>query len=157
MVRGSQLDWASSGWPLREEPTAVEQAVGGAELLRLRHPQNAFEEHCRAYVVDVLEALHCHVDVQASDGKALLLKYCASYLPKFSDSFAAELLNDQASDFALARRILADNHPLQPEMLLQLAAQQLPQSPTKAVVRKISVPLPWRDRGGAAAPKWLEN
>lgn len=101
----------------------MERAGEGAELLRLHHPEDAFEAHCRAYVVDVLAALHCHVDVQASDGKAMLLKYCASYLPKFSDSFAAELLNDQASDFALARRILADYHPLQPEMVLQLAAQ----------------------------------
>ncbi|CAJ1334824.1 unnamed protein product, partial [Effrenium voratum] len=157
LVQGSQLDWASSGWPQRERPTAVERAGEGAELLRLHHPEDAFEAHCRAYVVDILAALHCHVDVQASDGKAMLLKYCASYLPKFSDSFAAELLNDQATDFALARRILADYHPLQPEMVLQLAAQQLPQFLTKAVVKKISVPLPWRDRGGLPLPKWLAN
>ena len=155
LVEGSQLDandWSWSGWPRREGPTEVERGAGGVELLRLQHPANAFEARCRT-----CEALHCHVDVLASDGKAMLLKYCSSYLPKFSDSFAAELLNDQATDFALARRILADYHPLQPEMLLQLAAQQLPQFLTKAVVRKVSVPLPWRDRGGAALPKWLEN
>ena len=30
------------------------------------------------------------------------------YLPKFSSSFAAELLNNEASDYSLARRVLAD-------------------------------------------------
>ena len=41
----------------------------------LHHPHAA---NCRAYLVDVLQSLHCHVDVLASDGRALLLKYCAS-------------------------------------------------------------------------------
>ena len=114
LVEGSQLDandWSWSGWPRREEPTEVERGAGGVELLRLQRPANAFEARCRAYLVDVLEALHCHVDVLASDGKAMLLKYCASYLPKFSDSFAAELLNDQATDFALARKCCCSSPP----------------------------------------------
>ena len=33
LVQGSQLDWASSGWPQRERPTAVERAGKGAELV----------------------------------------------------------------------------------------------------------------------------
>ena len=69
---------------------------------------------------------------------------CApGYLPKFSSSFAQELLNDQASDFSLARRILADYHPLQPEMIMQLAAQQHPQFLCPSVLRKFVVPVPW--------------
>ena len=162
LVRNSQLDWTSSGWPVREEPTKISEASG---LLELRHPQDAHDQHCRAYLTDVLSALHCHTDVVASDGRAMILKYCASpsdacsrpdriavkhtvlpqgYLPKFSSSFAQELLNDQASGFALARRILADYHPLQPEMVMQLAAQQHPQFLCPAVVRKFVVPVPWK-------------
>ena len=74
LVVGSQLDWHSSGWPLREEPTQV-TASG---TIQLHHPRHAFERCCRAYLPDVLAALRCHVDVQASDGRAMVLKYCAS-------------------------------------------------------------------------------
>ena len=69
---------------------------------------------------------------------------CAGYLPKFSSSFAQELLNDQATDFTLARRVLADYHPLQPEMIMQLAAQQHPQFLCPGIVRKFVVPVPWQ-------------
>lgn len=136
LVLGSQLDWDRSGWPPREEPTEVDAA---SQALRLHHPGEAAEKHCRAYLPDVLQSLRCHVDVQASDGKAMLLQYCASYLPKFSDSFVQEFLQDEASDYAVARRILADYHPLQPEMVLQ----QFPQFRSKGMVRKFVCPVPW--------------
>ena len=68
------------------------------------------------------------------------------YLPKFSSSFAQELLNNHATDFSLARRILADYHPLQPEMIMQLAAQQHSQFLCPGLVRKFIVPLPWQQR-----------
>ena len=162
LVRGSQLDWTSSGWPVRSEPTKISESSG---LLELRHPQDAHDQHCRAYLTDVLAALHCHTDVVESDGRAMILKYCASslfacrwphrlvvkrtvlprgYLPKFSSSFAQELLNDQANGFTPARRILSDYHPLQPEIGMQLAAQQHPQFLCPAVVRKFVVPVPWQ-------------
>lgn len=80
LVTGSQLDWAKSGWPQREGPTAVEERRDGSQLLRLHHPSTAFQAHCRAYLPDVLQALHCHTDVLASDGRAMVLKYCASPL-----------------------------------------------------------------------------
>ena len=63
-----------------------------------------------------------HMDVQASDGRSMLLRYVATYLPKFSDAFATEWLNDHASDFAIARRVLTEYRPLEPEMVLQLAS-----------------------------------
>ncbi|CAE7275706.1 unnamed protein product [Symbiodinium sp. CCMP2592] len=150
LVLGSQLDYTSSGWPAREEPTEVSKED---QRLKLHHPREAFERCCRAYVSDVLAALRCHVDVQASDGRAMILKYCASYLPKFSSSFAAELLNNEASDYSLARRVLADYHPLQPEMVMQLAMQQHPQFICPATVRKFVVPVPWQKE----MPKLVQN
>ncbi|CAE7474952.1 unnamed protein product, partial [Symbiodinium sp. CCMP2592] len=150
LVLGSQLDYTSSGWPAREEPTEVSKED---QRLKLHHPREAFERCCRAYVSDVLAALRCHVDVQASDGRAMILKYCASYLPKFSSSFAAELLNNEASDYSLARRVLADYHPLQPEMVMQLAMQQHPQFICPATVRKFVVPVPWQKATTARYPR----
>ncbi|OLP74048.1 hypothetical protein AK812_SmicGene46525 [Symbiodinium microadriaticum] len=120
------------------------QSAKASFLAKAHSSQDAHDQHCRAYLTDVLSALHCHTDVVASDGRAMILKYCASYLPKFSSSFAQELLNDQANSFALARRILSDYHPLQPEMVMQLAAQQHPQFLCPAVVRKLVVPVPWQ-------------
>ncbi|CAE7455269.1 Pif1 [Symbiodinium pilosum] len=131
LVMASQLDYNSSGWPVRNEETRV---VTAEQRLQLHHPVDAFAKCCRAYLPDVLAALRCHVDVLASDG----------YLPKFSSSFAQELLNDQATDFTLARRVLADYHPLQPEMIMQLAAQQHPQFLCPGIVRKFVVPVPWQ-------------
>ena len=83
LVVGSQLDWDKSGWPQREGPTVVEERRDGSQLLRLHHPSTAVNAHCRAYVLDILQGLHCHVDVLASDGRALVLRYCASPLAAF--------------------------------------------------------------------------
>ena len=52
-------------------------------------------------------------------------------------------MNDTATDYALCRRILSDYHPLQPEMVLQLAAQQHPQFFSRGHVRKVSPLVPW--------------
>lgn len=56
----------------------------------------------------------------------MLLKYVATYTPKFSDSFAREWLNDEASAFSVARRVLFDYQPGEPEMWLYLFAKQFP-------------------------------
>ena len=50
------------------------------------------------------------------------------------------------TNFFLARRILSDYHPLQPEMVMQLAAQQHSQLISPGVVRKFIVPVPWGER-----------
>ena len=46
-------------------------------------------------------------------------------MAKFSDSLAHEWLNDDASDFSVARNVLTKYHPLEPEMWLQLADGKL--------------------------------
>ena len=140
LVKESQLDWQYSGWPAREGPTEYDEET---QALRLRHPDNAHRQHLRAYMPDSFGALMCHEDFQASDGRGALLKYCAGYLPKFSDSFADDLQNDQASDFHLARRVLTEYQPLEPEMFLQLAAQWFRPSFMGGTIRRIVVPLPW--------------
>ena len=64
-------------------------------------------------------------------------------MPKFSDSFVDEWLNDSASDYMIARRVLTDYHPLEPEMTLQLAMQMLPQVLASGTMRRFVTPVPW--------------
>lgn len=104
LVEGSQLDWENSGWPRQEEETKFEEGQ-----LRLHHPENAHAAHVRAWMPDVLGAMQCHMDVQAGDGRGLLLQYTAGYTSKFSDQFATSWLNEEATDYHLARKILSEN------------------------------------------------
>jgi hypothetical protein len=128
LVQDCQRSYGGSGWPLREEPSEFDSDAG---VLKLHHP--AADCHgedgrgVRAYIEEALSALGCHMDVQASDGRGMSLKYVSSYVAKFSDAFAQEWFSDQASAFSMARRILRDYHPLEPEMWLQLATQWFPQ------------------------------
>ena len=103
LVEGSQLDWGHSGWPLQEEETKFAEGH-----LCLKHPADAHGAHVRAWMPDVLGAMQCHMDVQAGDGRGLLLQYTASYTSKFSDQFATSWLNEEATDYHLARKILSE-------------------------------------------------
>ena len=49
---------------------------------------------------------------QRCDGRGMLLRYVSGYVPNFSDSFTSEWLNDAASDYSVARRVLTDYHPM---------------------------------------------
>ena len=126
------LLYSGSGWPRREQPSEYDAEAG---VLRLHHKA---ADHCtmtaggepqgiRVYVTDMLTIFKCHVDAQTSDGRGMLLRYVSGYVPKFLNSFTSEWLNDAASDYSVARRVLTDHHPLQPEMALQLAMQWFPQ------------------------------
>ena len=148
LVEGSQRSWTGSGWPRRDEPSQYDAAAG---LLRLHHSAQDFckrnkkgvPEGIRAYLPEVLASLWCHTDVQLSDGRGMLLKYCSGYVPKFSDSFTTDWLNDACSDYAVARRVLTD-HPLEPEMTLQLAMQWFPQVFAGSTLQRFRVPVPWK-------------
>lgn len=63
-------------------------------------------------------------------------------------------MNNDATDYNLCRRILSDYHPLQPEEVLQLAAQQYPQFFSDKQVRKESVPVPGE---ASELPKYVRN
>ena len=140
LVRDSQQDWDDSAWPRRDGPTVFDSATG---VLHLHHPADAHAAHVRAYLPDLLGALQCHMDVQMGDGRGLLLQYAASYNAKFSDQFATAWLNDEATDFQLARKVLMEYHPLEPEMWLQLAGQQFRQVLQTGVLRRVVVRPPW--------------
>ena len=142
IVKGSQLSWSGSGRDIQEGPSHVDEDSG---LLVLQHSEEDHAAGVRAYMPEVLGALKSHMDVQSSDGRGLLLRYCSSYVAKFSDSFAQGWLNDEASDFAVARRVLSEYHPLEPEMWLQLASFLFRPCVAGGTVRKMPPPSPWRD------------
>ncbi|CAE7857073.1 unnamed protein product, partial [Symbiodinium necroappetens] len=153
LVAGSQLDYDSSAWPLHEGPTTFDSSNG---RISLHHPRKAKAAHVRAFMPDVIAAMQCHMDVQTGDGRALLLQYVASYAAKFSDSFATSWLNDEASAYHLARRILTEYHPLEPEMWLQLGAQFFRQVIATPVMRRVSVRCPWTSQVGIWETAYME-
>ena len=146
MLRGivldSQKDWTRSGVPLREEPSAWDADRG---LALLHHSEDDHDAHIRAYFPETMEVTKCHEDVQQADGNSALLRYVATYQQKFSSSFAKEWLNDEASDYSLARRILFDHHPLEPEMWLTLFAQKFPQCVMGGTMVDMVAPVPGSD------------
>ena len=101
----------------------------------------AQERGHRAYFKETLEVTKCHQDVLHGNDQGLLLKYVATYTPKFSDSFAREWLNDEASAFSVARRVLFDYQPGEPEMWLYLFAQQF--RPCRYGGTKVTLLCPW--------------
>ena len=96
LVLGSQPARGDSGWPVHEGPSDVVPETG---KLRLHHTALDASIGLRVYFPLITVALKgAHQDALQADGRGLLLKYVATYVPKFSDSFAQEWLSDDASD-----------------------------------------------------------
>lgn len=112
----------------------------------------------RAYFPEVLEVLKCHQDVLhgSATWQGLLLKYVATYAPKFSDSFAREWLNDEASAFSVARRVLFDYQPGEPEMWLYIFAQLIPPCRSGGTLFPLICPYPGMEEPYASTKRVLE-
>lgn len=104
------------------------------------------EQGHRAFFKEVLEILKCHQDVLHGNWKGLLLKYVATYAPKFSDSFAREWLNDEASAFSVARRVLFDYTPGEPEMWLYIFAELFPACRYGGTMHILLCPWPGKEK-----------
>ena len=123
-VRGSQLDdKGDSRWDVHDEPSTYDRE---SKRLKLYHTAEDAAAGVRGYFPAIMGALKCHQDVQTvrpaeDDGRGLLLKYVAKYVAKFSDSSYDEWFSDSASVMGIARKVLFEYHPLEPEMALQLA------------------------------------
>ena len=135
---------------IREEPSAWDPATGKALL---QHTDEDKELKIRPYFPVTMEVTKCHEDVQQADGNGAVLRYVATYSLKFSDSMDQDWLNDQASDYSVARRILFCYRPLEPEMWLTLAQERFPQVDYQGTLVDIAVPLP----DCSMKPKWLQN
>jgi hypothetical protein len=139
LVLDGQKDRKDSGVLIREEASAWDPAT---EKVLLQHTAADKELHLRPYFPDSMKVRKCHEDVQQADGNGNVLKYVATYTQKFSDSFAKEWLNDSASDYSVARRILFSYHPLEPEMWMTLANQKFPQISYRGTMKQFTIPTP---------------
>ena len=152
LVMDGQRDRTSSKLPVRSRPSKWDDKTG---KVLLKHTEKDQDLHLRAYFPQTMEITKCHEDVQQSDGNGAVLRYVATYSLKFSDSMDKEWLNEQASDYSVARRILFSYHPLEPEMWLTLAQERFPQVSYKGTLVNFFVPLP--DTEEDKKPKLLRN
>ena len=130
---------AATGWPIQEEESHWDEA---AQLLRLKHTAEDAAAGHRAYFPDTLEITKCHQDALLGNDRGPLLKYCATYTPKFLDAFQKEWLADEASAFSVARRVLFDYKPCEPEMWLYLAAKTFPPCRYSGTMEELRAPWP---------------
>ena len=81
------------------------------------HPADAFAANLHAYVDTVLPSLCCSMDVQTSDGHAMILRYVISYVSKWNKTFHNDSLfvTDVNASHA-AFRYLINLHICEPEM-----------------------------------------
>ena len=152
LVMDGQRDRASSKLPVRSRSSKWENKTG---KVLLKHTEEDHDLHLRAYFPTTMEITKCHEDVQQPDGNGAVLRYVATYSLKFSDSMDKEWLNEQASDYSVARRVLFSYHPLEPEMWLTLAQERFPQVDYQGTLVNLFVPLP--DVEDDSKPKLLKN
>ena len=110
-------------------------------LLKICHPEEAFEQNIRGYISTLLPSLQCSMDVQSSDGHGLLLKYVSSYVAKSQDVYHSEsLYSPHTTPYEAAYRHLKDMAPLEPEMWLVHSSKKIAWSPHR--LKKFTVPMP---------------
>ena len=123
------------GVPLFQEPTRVSQH-NGEQLLQLFHPAEAFTINLRAYISTILPTLICRMDVQTSDRKGMLLRYAASNVSKWHDSFNSDaMFSIRTGPYQAAYRHLPGLRPREPEMWMSLSTKKIAwsQSRTKQI------------------------
>jgi hypothetical protein len=157
-VKGSQLDDAGdSKWPIHEG----ESHYDAEECeLRIRHTEKDSEDGLRGYLPDIMDAMRCHQDMQVSDGRALLLQYVTKYVAKFSDSSYDEWMSDNVKANSLARKVLFEYWPLEPEMVLQLVGSRFRQwdlSTAMGGKRSILPPRPSREQQPAFVGHYMDK
>ncbi len=139
LVSASQKDYSDSKLPVREEESAWDP---GSDKVLLKHTAEDKDQHIRAYFKEAMDVTKCHEEVQQGDGNGAVLRYVATYQQKFSSSFAKDWLNDDASDYSVARRVLFSYHPLEPEMWLTIGQEQFPQISYGGTLKDFMVPTP---------------
>ena len=126
-LRGYVLDGQAgrtgSGWPRHDGASFFNP---DQENVQLHHTILDKKLGIRGYLPEVLDVLKCHQDLQLGRGTGHMLRYAATYLPKFSDGPGKELMDDSSSAYGAARRVLFTFHPGEPEMWLLLANQSFP-------------------------------
>ncbi len=133
-------DKASSSLKLQTDDSFLENK-DGKQLLRLKHPADAFAVNLRAYIATLLPALQCSMDFQTTDGRAMLLSYVTSYVTKWQDGIGTDALYAyHVSGGQAAIRYVMDIKPAEPEMWLALSSTKIAWSSSRT--KRYAVPLP---------------
>ena len=104
--------------PINPEPTEFVEENNRVKL-SLHYPPEAFAMNLRAYLSTVLPALKCRMDVQLTDGKAMILRYVTSYVSKWHDGYSNQgLYSMHITPYQAAYRHLWEMQPCEPEMWL---------------------------------------
>ena len=81
----------TSSLPLRQGPNRV-LTENNQTYLAFHHSRSDKGCNLHAFVPAVTGSLQCSMDVQSSDGKAMLLKYVTSYVAKCHDAVKTQQL-----------------------------------------------------------------
>ena len=146
LVLDGQCDRTNSGLPVREEASTWDPLSGKALL---QHTEEDKDLKIRPYFPLTMEVTKCHEDVQQADGNGAVLRYVATYSLKFSDSMDNSWLNDQASDYSVARRVLFCYHPTKAHFLISMSPY-----PTAPGSRPRSSTTRMRPGAATACPCW---
>lgn len=149
MVLDGQPGRGGSGWPVMDGVNCYDPAVN---KVKLHHSKADKDLGIRGYCPELMAVLKCHQDTQLEPGTGLMLKYVATYLPKFSDGPGKELMDDHSTGYAAARRVLVTYHPGEPEMWLLLGNQQQPMFFMCGTMQPIIAPHP----GMEPKPRYVE-
>ena len=115
----------TSSLPLRQGPNRV-LTENNQTYLAFHHSRNDKGCNLRAFLPALTGSLQCSMDVQSSDGKAMLLKYVTSYVAKCHDAVKTQqLYSVDLGAYQAATSFLKNMHPLEPEMVLQLTSMKI--------------------------------
>lgn len=116
---------SKSALPLRQAPNHV-LTENNETYLAFHHTETDKGCNLRAYVPALTGSLQCSMDVQSSDGQAMLLKYVTSYVAKCHDVVKTQqLYSVDLGAYQAATSFLKNMHPLEPEMVLQLTSMKI--------------------------------
>ena len=95
------------------------------QVLRLHHPAEAFAVNLCGYISSLVPSLKCRMDVQTSDGRGMVVRYVASYVSKWQDSYQNDsLYSKHVGPNQAAYKHLSCLKPLEPEMWLALTSMK---------------------------------
>ena len=115
----------TSSLPLRQASNRV-LTENNETYLAFHHTRTDKGCNLRAFIPAVTGSLQCSMDVQSSDGKAMLLKYVTSYVAKCHDAVKTQqLYSVDLGAYQATTSFLKNMHPLEPEMVLQLTSMKI--------------------------------
>ena len=132
-IVGSQCGRRRGPWQVHDGDEGWDK---DARCLRLKHTVGDHGEGVRACILDIMDVMKCHQDLQvAHDDAGILRAYVTKYVAKFSDAAQDEWLNDHAEATNMAATVLLRYHPYEPEMILQLCGAKYRQWDVSTISR----------------------